>query len=103
MDNLIAKSEENNQSADILIKHKKYASSVHCAYYSAFQFMLYVQNKLESKVVKQSGSKKSSHVTLSNYIAKLIKEKADAEKFNKIFRKIKRNRISADYKYCLIS
>lgn len=64
------KSQENLDSARILIKNKKYNSSVHCSYYACFQMSKYCLNDNDCETyeeqdfyTKSSGNDSHNHIS----------------------------------------
>ncbi|TLV02526.1 hypothetical protein [Dyadobacter luticola] len=66
---LLVKYKENFESAQILIDHAKWNSSVHCSYYGCLQYIKELLYKLKSKrVIDQSlkNNSASTHLLLIN-------------------------------------
>jgi uncharacterized protein (UPF0332 family) len=60
---MISKSQENIQAAHLLINKGKFSASVHCAYYSSFQYMKYIANNYlnVSYQTQNKGTGQDSH------------------------------------------
>ena len=99
------KSNENLVAANLLIQNGKYASSVHCAYYSCLQLIKHIINKYVGKSYKmQDGEafhhRKSSHGYLLNEIVKNLNQKNGVNFANTVrraFFELKDDRLKADY------
>jgi len=105
------KSIDNLEAADLLIQNGKYASSVHCSYYSCLQLMKYVIYKYigkpysmqdeETKMCgKQNRYKKSSHEYLIDEIGQSLCRRGGEVLANNVrrnFIKLKENRNISDY------
>lgn len=102
---LIAKSDENISSAQLLIDNKCYASSVHCSYYSSVQLVIslllnkfgYTAEKLETE---SKSERKGSHVFAKNIIHQKMKDKGIRFKATEFYREmgeLKNKREKADY------
>jgi uncharacterized protein (UPF0332 family) len=101
--NLIKKSNENYESAKLLIANKYYTSSIHCLYYSILQQMkliLIKEYSINDNLIKQKGKDIGTHNFLKSQIySKLNKKSADYGKiFLNYFSTLKKLRINADYK-----
>lgn len=95
-----AKSDENIKAAELLIKEKKFASSVHCSYYAYFQMLKYtLHTKLSCDYNKQNSKGSGSH----NNVVKLFDAEIKNQGINLQFdiktniRTIKTRRNAADY------
>lgn len=108
---LISKSKENLLSAQLLINHNCYASSVHCSYYSSVQLMIHLllnnfnftQASLEEESKK---TREGSHVFAINHLFSQMKQKQEifkAVEFSREIGKLKNKRVQADYKEEVIS
>ncbi len=109
MSYLFNKSNENKNSAIILIEKKYSAASVHCAYYSCIQLMLHVlrsdfkKSEEEIKLEREVGSRNSGgfHNWVQNFFfTEVSKREKDARivfDFNNSFGNLKGIRIRSDY------
>lgn len=108
------KSQENLDSAELLITHGKYTASIHCSYYAVFQYMKYAlnsftislknpnisykeQNKL--KRCKAPNKNKKSHIVITNEVVKRLAEvcPTTAHEFSQKIEDLKDHRNIADY------
>lgn len=113
---LESKSAENYYSAIKLYDpEKKYASSVHCAYYSCVQFMIHAVMKIERKTLSQLDAdfqlwsnnglnSGGTHVYYYNKIKTLYRNSNKLDQLVKISEipQLKRIREDADYKDIVI-
>jgi len=105
---LIAKSDENIDASNKLIKASLFSSSVHCSYYGCAQLMLHLLRshfgKTELEISKEGrmGAKdyKGFHQWLQNVIFEEFARlnNVDAAKFNSKIRSLCAARVKADYK-----
>lgn len=94
-----AKSEENIKAAELLIKERLYASSVHCSYYACFQLIIHVLlEKFNYDHVDEGG--RGSHNAVLNKFKSCL-EKIDSKRRAKWFTDdmydLKKFRNRADY------
>lgn len=107
-DILLKKSNNNSVAADLLVKEEHFCSSVHCAYYSSYQLMVHIiLNVLGIDSVDYKNdvnNNMSSHnITFNKIRSELIKRNnAIVTEFSDNYRKLKKNRINADYYEILI-
>jgi uncharacterized protein (UPF0332 family) len=109
MSHLRSKSEINLSSAELLHDKSMYASVIHCAYYSCFQFMLYVwynkMNKTESELTQlnRNTQREGSHEVLINQIGLYFSQNSlENRTFNNLILQLKRMRKNADYMNVMI-
>lgn len=97
-----AKSLENINVADLLIKHEMFAASVHCSYYSGFQLSKYVLSQycdITYKKQDEESRGKDSHAFVKNETSNDLSQKnrfysIDYESW---YGKLKMLRKKADY------
>lgn len=95
------KSEENINSADILVNNKLYAASIHCYYYACLQLIKYVLcHKLSVDYQEQDNAKSDSHIFVIVKLYKILKRKNTkyANEFDRNINDLKYARVRADYK-----
>ena len=95
------KSEENLNSASILLDNKLYASSIHCYYYACLQLVKCVlNNKLGISYQEQDDTKEDSHNLVIKKLYENLKRKdiAKANIFKRCIDDLKYPRTRADYK-----
>lgn len=106
MSYLLAKSNDSIESAVILHDSKKYASSVHCSYYSCLQFMYHLihtvlgendETLLNKCKTRAEGSHELVFGEIKLYMYANSKNDSEAQVFGKRFATLKRNRVAADY------
>ncbi|WP_313386951.1 hypothetical protein [Chishuiella sp.] len=109
---LIKKSEDNLKSANKLHEIKCYNSSVHCSYYSVYQYVLNVCKNfnpteyinIEKEAVKNGNS---SHQKTINYITdnclSLSLNNNEVSLFTRNYNRLKNYRVIGDYKNLNIS
>jgi uncharacterized protein (UPF0332 family) len=98
---LIRKSDENLQSADVLIQNKKYTSSVHCSYYSCYQMVMVLTKRPEVSYNTNETRYNSHEQTINTLITFLESVSYDTDKINSItenLRLLRKERNKADYK-----
>lgn len=104
MKNLFEKHEHNLRSARILIDdHKLYAPSVHCSYYSYFQFLKCKthasKGKINSSIPKNFGLGTGSHeVEFVKFLNHYNIDRKTTNLLVREFTNLKTNRKKADYK-----
>lgn len=114
MSELLKKSKENIDAADLLIASRKYASSVHCSYYSLLQKAQQIVFTLTGKSLgdlvagnRIANKPTSSHSALRLELLQLVKGKLksnrEVESFNTSFNILKKQRENADYSEVVIS
>nr|DAL72490.1 MAG TPA: hypothetical protein [Caudoviricetes sp.] len=96
MENLLTKSREHLNAANILHQTKCYSSVPHCSYYACFQLFIYIMS------MDQSFEGKDSHNKLINLVEDEVyrrdNEDYSALDFNNDITKLKKERSLADYK-----
>lgn len=107
MSHLLTKSQENIESASLLINHNKFAASVHCSYYSCLQnikHILFVKLNFTLEEIEIETKGESSHIYLLNKIAGqlYLKDNIKSAEFRQEFERIKVLRKKADYQNKLI-
>lgn len=102
MSHFLRKSEQNIQSAEHLILIGYFDSSVHCAYYSCVQKMIYVVTRKRniSQVALYKECKKSFHNHLAKECVLLLSQQniKAVHPFSKLLGELKETRVSSDYK-----
>ena len=97
------KSKINLDAAENLNKASLYAPSVHCCYYSVFQYMLHVLSTKSTNewhnYLEDIKKDTHSHVTLINIINKMLRQTnpQDFKYFDQKLTELKKMRIRADY------
>lgn len=100
------KSQENLDSADLLIKNGKYNSSIHCSYYAVFQYIKYAlcnspRNPMSYSNQNLMSLSGSSHVRilreLKNRMNIIDGNMQDASLIGNRIELLKDNRVNADY------
>lgn len=108
------KSQENLDSADLLIKNGKYNSSIHCSYYAVFQYMKYALNSftislknsnISYKKQNRMTKSRNSHIVITDEVVKRIIEVSpiDAHDFSQKIEKLKDHRNTADYQLNILT
>jgi uncharacterized protein (UPF0332 family) len=106
MSELLSKSTQNLDSAQLLISKNYFAPSVHCSYYSTVQILIHLllhelkftQEKFDNDSENEG---KSSHVFAINTIFTEMdrrKERLKAVDFQRQIKTLKNYRVQADYK-----
>lgn len=108
MNNLKIKAEENYDAFVMLDENKKYTSSVHCAYYSAYLLSVYslcTKFGLQYDDIQKDSFGKDSHYFMINGLAEKIRivKVLDCVDYYKWMSQLKRARKKADYSKDLIS
>ncbi len=94
------KSSENFDAANLLVDNNMFAASIHCYYYSCFQFSKYVVNESGITYSRQNeGGGFGSHTRIINETSNLISEFDRVSCLNYLTNmdKLKRMRKKADY------
>lgn len=98
------RSEINLASAELLHENNNYPSVAHCAYYSCYQYMLYLWTTKMGKSLDDLNSlcatkKTGSHTVLINEVVNFIKLKNNDDKrlFSTLITQLKAMRQSSDY------
>lgn len=101
------KSQENLDSAKILIENKKYNSSVHCSYYACFQMSKYCLNKNNVKSYDEQEKETQqcdSHLYIITQVRQFLflhqnsqQRKTDDIDYQQNIESIKRSRKKSDY------
>ncbi len=104
MNELLLKSESNNNASILLLSKQLYNSAVHCAYYSCLQYIIHVlkeKNKWSDDDIqtKIDSFNEGSH----NFYIKKIDSIINNRKFNTLITQLKLIRVNADYKSFLIN
>lgn len=100
MKSLLSKSEENYEAFHILCDAGKYSSSIHCAYYSAFQLTMHVlTDKFGFDIPFLIDHRKDSHRTVISEMCNTMENELGLESFSykKTMEKLKKMRSLADY------
>src|ERR1035437_993426 len=106
MSKLLEKSRFNLDAAEVLIRERLYAPSVHCSYYSCFQriksiFPIYFDLTFSQIDVIVRTGKANEHAYLIRYISEQILKNIGLMEYAEFKRKIgdlKEFRVSSDYK-----
>ena len=97
----------NIEAADLLIKNSNFAPSIHCNYYSHFQYIKYILNQkfgisYDDQASKVEMTKGGSHIVIKNLFYEQLRSLNVKEKqitdFNKKHERLKSLRTRADYK-----
>ena len=98
------KSQENLDSAKILIDNKKYNSSVHCSYYACFQMSKYCLNNNEYEkydeqdfYTKSSGNDSHNHISQKTNAFLKSQNRFHYLEYKECMSSLKRMRKNADY------
>lgn len=100
MKSLLSKSEENYEAFHILCDAGKYSSSIHCAYYSAFQLTMHVlKDKFGFDISFLIGRNKDSHRIVISEMCDTMENELGLKplSYKKTMEKLKKMRSAADY------
>jgi hypothetical protein len=101
------KSKENFFAANLLMENEMYTASIHCLYYSCFQFSKYVLKKfgLDYGSQEKESKGKDTHFYIINNTSKKIDTKShiDFLDFEKNMSNLKRLRKKSDYSVDVIT
>lgn len=101
---LLTKSEENSKSANILIEHAHYNSSVHCVYYACYQIVILITYNSQNTY---NNDRAGSHERMINCLITLLQNaNYDSDKIKVIHQNLtflKKNRTKANYKNVLFN
>ncbi|MCQ2235140.1 MAG: HEPN domain-containing protein, partial [Paludibacteraceae bacterium] len=95
------KSQENLDSAELLINAGRYTSSIHCSYYAVFQYAKYILNVCEYKPIpydKQSLDHSQIISNLESRIEVISGDKTRSASIRSSIHCLKSDRKKADYK-----
>lgn len=101
MKELLRKSNQSIQAAELLIYKGYYASSVHCSYYGVYQTMAYIlQHILQDRDSKLWGDPAGSHDRAIGRIseAAIGRDWKKGRNLSNYIGILKNNRVTADYK-----
>lgn len=105
------KSNQNKDAADLLVKYKKYAPTIHCAYYSYFQMGLHIIRHISHKsledIVKEyrlGKGPKSSHLAVKQELISIIRSKdyLSLKNFYSWYAMLYQKRIDSDYNFSAV-
>ena len=107
MSYILDKSKQNRYAAlKLYDTEKKYAPSIHCAYYSSIQLMIHVllENGYTEQKISEDTKKESSHLYYIKETEALLKVKSlgDIKNFSEI-KNLKAYRTKSDYRNIEIS
>ena len=97
------KANKSLEAAQSLINTREtygYNSSVHCSYYTVLQYMKYILAKTDRRPLaynEQNSSSQSSHDFVIEEIVNRIKKSTDGRDFAQQVRRLKKQRVDADY------
>ena len=97
---ILSKSDANYDSAEYLSQGGYFASSIHCAYYSCLQLMIFIYKKekgTDPNFDSFGVNEKGFHNYLFNCVIQLIKNKNQIRTLNTYFGDLKRSRVKSDY------
>jgi uncharacterized protein (UPF0332 family) len=100
MSPLLTKSDENINSAELLVNYGYFTSSIHCSYYSLLQRMMYF---IEPDFGDNATEGKDSHNRILDLCVKSLQykntDKRTIDEFKNNVTQFKRQRRQADYKH----